>query len=177
MHKGKVWLRVMKRVMAILVLVGLLSFPVFTEAEELADKLAVGFQVTSQFTGFSFKYELDEDRIIQPIFYLSAQGDSAEESSRTTLAVRLLYDMGTNGSYQNYLGWGIGLKSSAETVSGVTTKDTSYGVQGFVGFERTSDSALSTSVEVSLGLTEEGDKLGGDYKAGLGLGLGVHYHF
>ncbi|GEM_PF-6642145 len=149
-------------------------------AEGLADRLAVGFQITQQFSGFSVKYELSPGQIIQPIFYLSASGAHAgAKTMEGTLALRLLYDLGIKGSYRQYLGWGVGLKTVKETENDVRLRDdTNYGFQGFVGLETARPgAAVSTSVELSLGIAEDGDSSGGGYKAGFGLALGLHYHF
>ena len=151
--------------------------PAVASAEQLADKLAFGVQYTPQFYGFSFKYQLDAERIIQPIIYLSAQGDGgANNSSKKTLAIRALYDLNNSGPYAGYFGWGVGLNSLDEVVNGVSSSDTKYGLQGFVGWENASpQSPLRLSFELILGFTQEGDR--DSYKAGFGLGLGAHYRF
>ncbi|MBO8126563.1 MAG: hypothetical protein H0Z38_04920 [Firmicutes bacterium] len=167
----------MKKILITSILL-VLTFSSAAGAAELADKLAVGFQITPHFSGFSFKYQLDEDQIVQPIFYISAEGiNSDNKVLDNTFAVRVLYDMGSNGSYQHYLGWGVGLVTHKNYEDGaVQVDETSYAAQGFVGFEK--GSPLATSIELSLGLAEDSSDSGsGSFEAGFGLGLGFHYHF
>lgn len=167
----------LKKLVLAVVISCLILVPTVAFAEQLADKLAFGVQYTPQFYGFSLKYQLDPERIIQPIIYLSAQGDgSASQSSKKMLAIRALYDLNNSGPYASYFGWGVGLNALEEVVGGITKSDTKYGLQGFVGWENASaQSPLRLNFELILGFIQEGDK--DSYKAGFGLGLGAHYRF
>lgn len=144
-----------------------------------AQDLAVGFQITDQFKGFSFKYPMAPGQIIQPIINLSASDTANSNDMKGTFAVRVLYDRGVKGSYRGYFGWGVGMETVKTTKNSIIVKnETNYGVQGFVGLETARPgAAISTSVELTLGMLEDGSSSGGGYKAGFGLGLGLHYYF
>jgi hypothetical protein len=126
----------------------------------------LGFQYSRPCSGISVKYQIDNEIIIQPIFYVNINNNVTKQLN---FGLRGLYCLPSQMNLAPYFGFALGHNEHTKN----SVKKGGDGYEIFFGAEYTKY-LLHPSIELALGGY---DQVNSDYDAGLTINVGIMYYF